>query len=149
MCPRAPQNRVCPAAICPFGPVAAAHPSPQYPTAPIGSRQFGGAYAPHKKAPATSTDTGGTLAGLRDDTASSQSFFNDAALGKVSVYNESNRNGDIINVRPTESITAMRRIPEVIYLMSFCPEPLYDLGEIGIPPDGGDIDLCHNATLAQ
>jgi len=37
----------------------------------------------------------------------------------------------------------MRRIPEIIYIVSFSPEPFHDLGVIRIPPAGGDINVGH------
>ena len=37
--------------------------------------------------------------------------------------------GIFVNVRPAESIAAVRWIPGIIYLMPFSPEPFHDLGQ--------------------
>lgn len=56
----------------------------------------------------------------------------------IGILLEAPLQGIFVNIRPAEAIATMRRIAKVINLMFFCPDPLYDLVVIGIPPAGGD-----------
>ena len=51
--------------------------------------------------------------------------------------------GVFIHVSPMEACAAVRRIPEVIDIVSFGFEALNHLGIVRIPPAGGDIDAGH------
>ena len=51
--------------------------------------------------------------------------------------------GIYIHISPVEPGAAVRRIPEVIDIVTFGLEAIYHLGIVWIPPAGGDIDAGH------
>ena len=55
--------------------------------------------------------------------------------------------GVFVDVRPAETISAVRRIPEIIDFVPGLPEAGHHFGEISVPPAGSDVDPGHGRPL--
>ena len=55
--------------------------------------------------------------------------------------------GVFVDTCPFETVAAVRGIAEVIDAVAFGAEALYHFGKIGVPPAGGDVDLCHETKI--
>ena len=74
-------------------------------------------------------------------------LLSQGVLETLSILVESPVQGVFVDTCPFETVAAVWGIAEVIDTVSFGAEALYHFGEIGVPPAGGDVDLCHETKI--
>lgn len=62
---------------------------------------------------------------------------------------ESPFRGVFVDVRPSESIAAVGRVPEIIYFVSCFAKLCNNFGVVGVSPTGGDVDFCHDTNVCN